>query len=160
MVRIFQWNRKMLAIKMIKCSRILRPMKNNFKLGFVPWKNVWFCFIFVVFRWLWTVLDTGQAYQTYFKVIEIFCYFLINRKWCHIWIYLVKQCLIWFNLRCLHSILVIYWQIRILNFIEIIQNFSMKESVVRSKLVPGFLSYLCSGIIIKIVSNLKSFQWF
>ena len=65
--------------------------------------------------------------------------FFDKTKWCQIWINPIKQCLIWFNLRCFSSILVISSEIQ--SVIEIVQCFPIKESVVKSKFVPIFLSY-------------------
>ena len=43
-----------------------------------------------------------------------------SKKWCHIWLCPVKQCLIWFKPGCLTTILAIGWDVQILNFIEIV----------------------------------------
>ena len=70
--------------------------------------------------------------------ILVFC-----NEWkkCKTWIWPVKHFLIWFKL-CLSSILVISWEIQIINLTEIVY-FSIKQSVVRSKFAKGvFLSYL------------------
>ena len=42
----------------------------------------------------------------------------LSKKWCHIRIYPAKQCPILFKLRCLNRILVISWEILVLNVIE------------------------------------------
>ena len=49
--------------------------------------------------------------------------FFDKKKWCQIWICPVKQCLIRFKLYCLSRILAISWEIRTVNFIEILSRF-------------------------------------
>ena len=46
-------NWKMLIIKVIEILSILRPMKNDVRFEYVPWKNVWFCFISMVWVMAW-----------------------------------------------------------------------------------------------------------
>ena len=68
--------------------------------------------------------------------------------------YVPSSCLVYFKLCCLGRILSISWEIRILNFIKIVQYFSIEESVVRSKFVPDFFAFFVFfGIPIEIVSN-------
>ena len=54
-----------------------------------------------------------------------------SKKWCQFWTCSGKQSVIWLTLCCLSTILAIGWEIRILNFIEIVQYFSIKEFIVR-----------------------------
>ena len=62
------------------------------------------------------------------------------KKWCQAWKCPLKYCLIWFKLLCLSRILVISWEIQILNFIKIV-SYSL-EFVVRSKFVPFFALFV------------------
>ena len=82
---------------------------------YASWDNVWFCFISIVLVhcshktekcWFWKSL----------KYLNVFQY----KKWCQIWLCPVKQCLIWFKLRCLSRILAISWEIQILYLIKIV----------------------------------------
>ena len=104
---------------------------------YVRWKYVWWCcFIFIVLVYF--------SHETKkFRFSNSLKYFTLisfdKKKWCQIWISPVKHCLIWFKLHWLSRILEISWEIRILNFIEIV---SIKESVAKSKFVLIFLSYL------------------
>ena len=66
---------------------------------------------------------------------------LFDKKWCQIWLCPLKKCLIWFRLHCLSEIRAISWEKRILNFIKIVQYFSISESVVISKFVPFFFFF-------------------
>ena len=83
-----------------------------------PMKNVWFCFISIV--WV------HFSHKTKFWFWKPLKYFIcLIKKWCQIWICHdvkndVKQCLIWFKLLCLRSILATSWDLRILKFIEIV----------------------------------------
>ena len=61
-----------------------------------------------------------------FKGHQNIQYFLI-KKWCQIWLCPVKQCLIWFKLCCLSKKLEITWEIRILNFIEIVNALKLRN---------------------------------
>ena len=85
---------------------------------YIPWKNVWFCFISIV--WV------HFSHKTKFWFWKPLKYFIcLIKKWCQIWICHdvkndVKQCLIWFKLLCLRSILATSWELRILKFIEIV----------------------------------------
>ena len=80
--------------------------------------------------------------------------FFDQKKWCQVWLFLVKQCLIWFKLRCLDPISALSWEIRILNLIEIVYFFLIKESAIRSKFVLVFLVYLYFfSITVEVVSN-------
>ena len=66
----------------------------------------------------------------------------------------VDQYLTWFKHRCLSKILARSSEIWILNFIEIVQYFSIMESVVKSKFAPAFfVLFVFFGITIEIVSN-------
>ena len=105
------WKWKFQLQKSLKYFSILWPMKNDVKFVYVQRKNIWFCFIPIVWVhfshkiekcWFWKSLK-------YFNV-------LIKNIWCQVWLCPVKQCLIWFKLRCLSRILLISWKIRILNF--------------------------------------------
>ena len=80
---------------------------------YVPWKNVWFCFISNVclhFSHETEKFDFKGHWNT-----SIFS----DKKWCQIWLCPIKQCFIWFKLRCLSKILVISWEIWISHFIKI-----------------------------------------
>ena len=43
-----------------------------------------------------------------------------GKKWCQIWLYPDKMCLIWFKLLCLNRFLAISWEIQIWSFVEIV----------------------------------------
>ena len=65
-----------------------------------------------------------------------------KKKKSQIWIWPVKQGLIWFKLLCSSRISAISWEMQILNFTEIVQYFSIKDSYV--KVCPGFfVSFVC-----------------
>ena len=76
------------------------------RLEHVSRKNVWFCFISIV--WIYFSHKTEQIW--FWKSLK---YFNISHHKNDIR-------LIWFKLRCLSSILSISWEIRILNFIKTI----------------------------------------
>ena len=63
---------------------------------YVTWRNVWFCFIFII----WVHFHHKISIL---KVIKIISYFLIE-KWCQIWLCPVKPSLIWLKLCCLCKI--------------------------------------------------------
>ena len=112
----------------IRFEYVPRKKKKNFdkniynvRFKYVPLKNVWFCFISIV----WVHFNHKTEKLQFIKSLEYCNVFLSKKKFCQIWICPVKQCLIWFNLRCLSRILVISWEIRILNFIEIVSYFSI-----------------------------------
>ena len=74
-----------------------------------------------------------------------------SKRWGQIEICPVKQCLIWFNFRCLSIIFAISLEIQILNFIEIVQ---LRNMLLNQNLFWTWLSYLYFfGIITEIVSN-------
>ena len=84
---------------------------------YFPWKNIWFCINFIV----WVHFSHKTEKFWFLKSLKHFNFLLSKkRKWYQIWICPVKQCLIWFKLSCLNRVLAISWEIRILNFIEIV----------------------------------------
>ena len=92
-------------------------------------------------------------------------FFLMRKNMKNTLIFLIKvclitdlnmscQCLLWLKLRCLCSILATSWEIRFLNFTKIVQYFTIKKSVIRSKFVlVYFVLFIFFSIIMKIVSN-------
>ena len=100
---------------------------------YIPWKNVWVCFIFD----FWVHFSQKNEKFWFWKSLKCINVFLI-KKWCEVWMCPAKHCLYCFKRRCLSMVLATSWEIRILNFIEMVYYFSIKES----KFVPGFLSYL------------------
>ena len=97
----------------LKHFSTLCPMKNDVRFKYVPWKEVWFFFIFIV--WV------HFSHKTEKFLLSKSLKYLINIFWSknmmEIWITPVKQCLIWFKLRCLSKVLAKSWKIRVLNFI-------------------------------------------
>ena len=91
------------------------------------------CFISIV----WVHFSHKTQKFLFWKLLKYFN-FVDKKKWCQFRICPMKQCLIWLKLCCVSKILAISWEIRILNFIEIISCFSIKEYVIRSKFVPAF----------------------
>ena len=87
------------------------------------WRHIWICPVrnclicFTSIMWVHFCHKTDKFWfsksLTYFSA----CW---SKKGCQVWICSVKQCLIWFKLRFLSSILSIFWEIQILNFIEIV----------------------------------------
>ena len=78
--------------KSLKCFSILRPMKNNVRFEYVPWKNVCFCFIPMV----WVHFSHRIKKSRFWKSLKYFKYVLIKKR-CHIWIYPMGKCLILFH---------------------------------------------------------------
>ena len=82
---------------------------------YVPWRNVWFCFISIVW-----IHFSHKTWKFWFSMsLKCFDFFLI-KKWCQIWLCPVRQCLILFKLCCLSKISAISWEIRSLRFIKIV----------------------------------------
>ena len=121
------------------CSTLIFFNKKVYDVRFeyAPWKKVWFCFFSIV----WIQFSHKTQKFRFWKSLKYFSF--PKSKWYQLWICPVKQCLIWFKLLCLSRILAIRWEMRILNFIEIVQYFSIKESDVRSKFVPVFFCLVC-----------------
>ena len=63
-------------------------------------KNGWFCFISIV----WVHFSRKTEKFRFWKSLKYFQIFEL-KKWCQIWIPPVKQCLIWFKLGFLRSVL-------------------------------------------------------
>ena len=68
--------------KSLKYFSILRPMKNNVRFEYVPWKNVCFCFIPMV----WVHFSHRIKKSRFWKSLKYFKYVLIKKR-CHIRIY-------------------------------------------------------------------------
>ena len=83
------------------------------RVEYVSWKNVWFCFISIV----WVHCSHKTEKFRFWKSLKYFIIFWLKKKWCQIWLFPYKECLIWFKLCFLNRILVISWEIRILNFV-------------------------------------------
>ena len=66
---------------------------------YVPWKNVWFCFISIV----WVHFSHKIEKFDLECHLNTLIFFDLKKNWCLIWTCPVKQCLIWFKLRCLSS---------------------------------------------------------
>ena len=123
---------------------ILQSVKNEVRFEYVPWKNVRFFFTLVIklrkfdFRIHWNALIF--FYKKLTSYLNMSCQTVSD---------LVQASLFGFNFsnKLRNTNLKLYWN----NLI------SIKESLVRSKLVPGFFCLICAfGIItIEIVSNLK-----
>ena len=113
----------------------LRPMKSDIRFKYVPWRNVWFCFIFIV-----SVRFSQNWEISILKVIEIHWFFLI-KNWCQIWIRPVKQYLIWFKLCCFSKMLAISWKVRILNFIASRLRNLLSDQNFDQNFVPSYLYF-------------------
>ena len=107
-----------------------RPTKMMSDLNMFHGKNVWLCFISIIF-----VHFCHKTEKYLFSNSLKYFNFFYQRKWLQIWVCPIKHCLIWFKRRCLRLILAISWEVRILNFLDVVYYFSSKESVVRSKCV-------------------------
>ena len=106
---------------------------------YVPWKNVWFCFIFIV----WIHLSYKTEKFWFSKSLKYFnFFFFLDKKWRQIWLRPVKQYLFWFKLCCLSRMLVINWEIWILNFIEIVYIFELRN-LVPDRNLPQFFCLNC-----------------
>ena len=112
---------------------------------------VWFCFISIVWVHFWHNCEIVVL-----KVIEIHSYFLV-KKCCEIWICPVKQCLIWFRLRCLSRILAKSWEIQIFRDFKLYWSSLIllnKGICCHMKLcLVSFVLFVFFGISIEIVSN-------
>ena len=118
---------------------------------YAPWKNVWFCFIFIV--WIHFSYKTEKSsFLKSLKYFNFFFFFLI-KKLCQIWLRPVKQYLFWFKLCCLSRLLVINWEIWILNFIEIVYIFELRNLDQIEICLSFFVLVVFYGITIEIVSN-------
>ena len=124
-------------------------------------KNVWLCFISIIF-----VHFCHKTEKYLFSNSLKYFNFFYQRKWLQIWVCPIKHCLIWFKRRCLRLILAISWEVRILNFLDVVYYFSSKESVVRSKCVSFsfflfcflfFVFYLYFCHYYRIIFQLKKF---
>ena len=102
--------------------------KYSVRFEYVPWKNVWFCFISIVWVHFSHKTETFRFWRS------------LNTQ---ILLCPVKQCLIRFKLCYLRRVLAISWEIRILNFIKMVQCFSIQEPAVRSKFLPVFFCLKC-----------------
>ena len=86
----------------------------------------------------------------FLKSLKYFNSFL-PKRWGQIGICSTKQCLMWFNFRCLSIIFAISWEILLLNFIAIVQ---LRNMMLDQNLLRTWLSNLYFfGIIIEIVTN-------
>ena len=59
----------------MKYFSILWAMKNDVRLKFIPWKNLWFCFIFIV--WVHFSHKTEKCW--FWKSLKYFNIFMIKR---------------------------------------------------------------------------------
>ena len=117
---------------------ILTKIIYDVSFEYVRWKNVWFSFISIV--WVHFTHQTEKLW--FWKSLKYFSLFIQKKKKSQIWIWPVKQGLIWFKLLCSSRISAISWEMQILNFTEIVQYFSIKDSYV--KVCPGFfVSFVC-----------------
>ena len=99
---------------------IFRKKMYSVRFEYVPWKNVWFCFISIIL----VHFSHKTENSSFLKSLKWFKVFW-KKKWRQNWICPFKQCLISFKLCCLSRILA---------------N-SIQESVVRSKFVPFFFFF-------------------
>ena len=86
--------------KSLKQFNVFDEKRYGVRFKYAPWKNVWPCFISNV--WVHFTHKTEK-----FRFWKSLKYFFDKKEWCYIWICPVKQCLIWFKLRCLSKTLAI-----------------------------------------------------
>ena len=79
-------------------------------------------------------------FQSHWNTLIFF--FFLDKKWRQIWLRPVKQYLFWFKLCCLSRMLVINWEIWILNFIEIVYIFELRN-LVPDRNLPQFFCLNC-----------------
>ena len=72
-----------------------------------------FFFIFIV----WVHFSHKTEKFLFSESLKYLIYIFWSKNMMEIWFIPVKQCLIWFKLRCLSKVLTKSWKIRILNFI-------------------------------------------
>ena len=96
------------------CSNIL--MKNGVRFEYFPLKMSGFV-SFSLFEFTLVIILKNFDFKSHWNT-SIF--FEKKNKWWQIWICPVNQCLMWFKLCYLSRLLGISWEIRILNFIEIV----------------------------------------
>ena len=117
---------------------VIETIKKWCQIEHVLCKKVSFCFMSID----WVHFNHKTETFQFWKSLKSFNIFWAN-KWCQTWKCPARSCLTWVKIRYLSRILGISWEIQILNFIEIVWYFSIKESIVRSKFAPVlFLSYL------------------
>ena len=113
------------------------------KLKDANYKSHWNILVFCGQWKMISDLNMPHAKMSDFVSVPLFGFTLVIKlknfdfesPWSIIW---SKHFLIWFKVCCLSRVLAISWEIWILNFIETVQYFSIKKSVVRSKFVPVF----------------------
>ena len=79
-------------------------------------------------------------FQSHWNTLIFF--FFLDKKWRQIWLRPVKQYLFWFKLCCLSRMLVINWEIWILNFTEIVYIFELRN-LVPDRNLPQFFCLNC-----------------
>ena len=103
------------------------------------WCQIWVCRMDCIISIVWVHFSHKTEKFQLWKSLKYFNIFW-SKKVLQAWMCPVRQFLIWFKLRCLSSVLAISWEIWSLNLFEIVWRFSIKDSVVKSKFVPVFLS--------------------
>ena len=89
---LFRWDWKMPIISHWNVLAFYDQWKNNVRFEYVPWKNVCFCFIPMV----WVHFSHRIKKSRFWKSLKYFKYVLIKKR-CHIWIYPMGKCLILFH---------------------------------------------------------------
>ena len=107
--RILRKKRKKKRLLYIDILYIDGTMKNDVRFEYIPWKNVWLCFI--------SIACVHVSHKT--EKFRFLKYFQL-RKRCQILVFPRKHCPIWFTLHCFRSILKIRREIKILNYNEIV----------------------------------------
>ena len=112
---LLQWNWKMIIIKIIEIFQYFATDEK--------WCQIWICPMkkyLILFHFHCLVRFSYKIEKfRFWKSLKYFNIFWQKSDVRFDYV-LSKSVLIWFRLRCLSSILVISWEIRILNFIEIV----------------------------------------
>ena len=151
----------------MKYFSILRPMRNNVRFEYVPFRSLGYTFVIKLRNfdfeghWNTLILFEQKRYNIRFQHVpwKNVCFWFISNIWVHFshktykfWFWrslkyfnvfwLKKWCLIWFKLCCLNRVLVMSWEIRILDFVKIV--FFDSGIYCQIKICHGFffLSYL------------------
>ena len=102
---------------------------------------------FVLFGFTLVIKLRNFDFESHWNTLIFF-----DKKMISDWLCLVKQFLIWFKLHWLSRILALSWEMRISNFIEVVSDFSIQESFIRSKSLSFFLLCVCVCVCVSFFS--------